>query len=339
MKLFETATCDSLPAIEPDLRQAIEQAERSPEAHRAFMRAIDAMHVIEVGGELIGNGPLSSQLKIAAWNMQRCLFPEQSADLLRRHEPDIILVSEMDNGMARTHQRNTTRALADSLGMRYAYGLEFFELGLGNDTERRLAADSHNSKGWHGNAVLSRVEPRELALIRLEDYGHWFCPQDAFRSDTILSQPRIGGRCALAAILPTDVGDICVVSVHLESHADSHVRLSQIERLIAALDEFAADLPTIIGGDLNTGAGRSDVDERSEPLFDAAIRHGYSWDNNGSSPTTRRSLLTNTPKPSRKLDWFCARGVTSRGADTLAAIDESGKVLSDHDLIMGQFEQ
>ncbi|WP_316859015.1 endonuclease/exonuclease/phosphatase family protein [uncultured Cohaesibacter sp.] len=339
MKLFETATCASLPLVDADLSQAITNAERSRSAHKALLRQTEALHLIELGGELIPSGPLASKMTVMAWNMQRCLYPEQSADLIRPHSPDVVLVSEMDNGMARTHQRNTTRALADSLGMRYAFGVEFFEMGLGNDIERRLSADQHNECGFHGNALLSRVEPKAVALIRLDDSGLWFAPQGHLSNNNVVSQPRIGGRCAIAAILETEHGDICVASVHLESLDDASIRLSQMERLIAALDAFAPDLPVIVGGDLNTGKSLEEAEERKEPLFEAAERHGFSWENNASGSTTRRSLLTNRPKPKLKLDWFFARGFTAGGADILPAVDEAGKVLSDHDLIMGHFEQ
>ena len=176
MKLFETTSCPDLPKVDEDLFERIESAERTRSRHRALFDELEAMHCLEVGGEYVDRGPIGREITVAAWNLQRCLYPEQSADLLRAVEPDVVLVSEMDCGMARTHQRNTTRALADSLGMHYAFGLEFLELGLGNEIEARLAADDHNELGWHGNAVLSRVEPKALCLIRLDDHGQWFCP-------------------------------------------------------------------------------------------------------------------------------------------------------------------
>nr|WP_321462372.1 endonuclease/exonuclease/phosphatase family protein [uncultured Cohaesibacter sp.] len=339
MKLFETATCSQLPLVDEAQKSAILQAEKDAQTHRGFLQEIDGMHLLETGGELAQGtaAALPSSLCVMGWNMQRCLYPEQGAELLRPHNPDIILLSEMDNGMARTHQRHTTAALADCLGMRYAFAVEFFELGLGNDLERRLAADDHNERGWHGNALLCRVEPTAFALIRLDDSGLWFCPDDKLSSPSVLKQPRIGGRCAVAALLPGEDGDICVASVHLESLDDPAIRQSQMERLIAALDAFAPDVPTIIGGDLNTSFSPFDGRERQEPIFAAAERHGYSWEHNAAGTTTRSSLLTHKPRPAKKLDWFCARGFAAKGADILPAVDEGGKVLSDHEIIKGQF--
>lgn len=331
MKLFETGTCRDLPPVRSQLADRILQSDRTEEAHRRLFASLDALHCLEAGGELIDHGKIGAELTIAAWNMERCLYPEQSADLLRSVSADIILVSEMDNGMARTHQRNTTRALADNLGMRYAFGLEFFEIGVGSKIERNLAADDFNEKGWHGNAVLSRVEPIASALIRLDNNGHWFCQQDA------TDYPRIGGRNAVAMILPTEAGKICVVSTHLESNAGIAMRQSQMERLIAALDVFAEGLPVIIGGDLNTGNNIPGFDWRDETLYAAAERHEFSWSNNADGTTTRSSLLTPAPGAIMKLDWFASRGFSGLGARIVPALDDNGKVLSDHELIIGQF--
>ncbi|WP_119307111.1 endonuclease/exonuclease/phosphatase family protein [Cohaesibacter haloalkalitolerans] len=337
MKLFETATCSSLPQVSPDLSRDIQCSEKTPQEHRALFARLDALHLLETGGEMPMPHPLADRITVMAWNLQRCLFPEQSADLLRPHDPDVILLSEMDIGMARTHQRHTVRALADSLGMRYAFGVEFFELGLGNDLERRLAADDHNNCGWHGNALLCRQEPDALALIRLDESGLWFCPEDGLGNDSVAKQPRVGGRCAIAAILPSEAGTICVASAHLESLDDPSIRLSQMERLIAALDGFAPGLPTIIGGDLNTAFTPEGGGTKEEPLFRAAERHGFSWANNAKGTTTRRSLLTYKPRPPRKLDWLCARGFVPVEAAILPAIEASGKALSDHEIILGRY--
>lgn len=291
MKLFETGSCHDLPRVTAGLAERISKAERTSSTHRVLFDSMAAMHNLELGGELVDRGQIGRELTIAAWNLERCLYPEQSADLLRKSTPDIVLVSEMDNGMARTHQRNTTRALADNLGMRYAFGLEFFEMDLGSDIERNLAADDFNEKGWHGNAVLARAEPIACALIRLDDHGQWFCLDDGPDADQINQQPRVGGRNAVAMILPTQAGNICVVSTHLESNAGISARQSQMERLMAALDGFAPGLPVIIGGDLNTGNNIEGLDWQKESLFAAAERHDYDWSNNADGYTTRKSLL------------------------------------------------
>ena len=328
-----TGATGALPHVTPEQRQAIMTSARTAEMHRAFMADIPAMSMVETGGEAT-DATVPPVFTVAAWNLERCLFPEKSAALLAAQTPDIVLLTEMDCGMARTGQRHTTAELAAALGMRYAYGVEFFEIGLGGETERPYCTDSHNHVGWHGNAVLSRAAPVSSALIRLDDHGHWFIDGD-FAWDR--NQPRIGGRMAIASIIPTASGDICVASVHLESNADAAHRSAQMQRLIEALERFAPDLPLLIGGDLNTGNTPVDPDWRTETLFDLARAHGFSWDNNAQGMTTRRSFLTPHPTRTMKLDWFAARGLSMDGARIVAALDVNGEPLSDHELIVGHF--
>lgn len=328
-----TATVENLPQVTPEQREAIVSAPRTSEMHRAFMADIPAMSMVETGGAA-RDATIPQAFTVAAWNLERGLFPEKSAALLASQAPDIVLLTEMDCGMARTAQRHPTAELASALGMHYSYGVEFFEIGLGGETERPYCVDSHNEAGWHGNAVLSRAAPVASVLIRLDDHGHWFVDGDVVVDR---NQPRIGGRMAIATIIPSDAGNICFTSVHLESNADSAHRAAQMERLIEALDQFAPDLPVLIGGDLNTGNTKDNPDWRDEALFDLARVNGYSWENNAEGTTTRPSLLTPHPTRKMKLDWFASRGLSMDGASIIPALDPNGEPLSDHELIVGHF--
>ena len=324
---------DRLPIVSPELRQAILSAPRTTQAHQSFMSDIAAMSMVETGGGST-EASLPQTFTVGAWNLERCLFAEKSAALLASQAPDVVLLTELDSGMARTGQRHPTAEIAAALGMHYSYGVEFFELGLGGETERPYCSDDHNDAGWHGNAVLSRAAPVASVLIRLDDHGHWYVDGDHAWDR---NQPRIGGRMAIATIIPTVAGNLCVVSVHLESNADSAHRGRQMERLIEAIDRFAPDLPVLIGGDLNTGNTPDAPDWRTESLFDAARAHGFSWDNNADGVTTRRSYLTPHPTRSMKLDWFASRGLSMDGAAIVSALDPNGEPLSDHELIVGHF--
>jgi endonuclease/exonuclease/phosphatase family metal-dependent hydrolase len=329
--LIETVV--ALKRVTPEQRQAILSAPRTTEAHRGFMADIPAMNMVETGGAATDQA-VPQIFTVAAWNLERCLFPEKSAALLAGQAPDVVLLTEVDCGMARTAQRHPTAELAASLGMYYSYGVEFFEIGLGGETERPYCMDDHNKAGWHGNAVLSRAAPLSSVLIRLDDHGHWYVAGE-FGCDP--NQPRIGGRMAIATIIPTVAGNLCVVSVHLESDANSQYRGVQMERLIEAIDRYAPDLPVLIGGDLNTGNSPEQPDWRDEYLFDVAHAQGFSWDNNAEGTTTRRSFLTPHPTRTMKLDWFASRSLSMDGASIVPATDPNGEPLSDHELIVGHF--
>lgn len=325
-----TKQVDALELITNADRDHIKLMPRTPAAHRTLLADTPAMNAVQVGGAATAS-ILPNQFTIAAWNVERCLFPEDTAAHLAPVAPDIVLLSEVDHGMARTSQRHTTEVMAAQLGMTYAFGVEFHELGLGGATERAFCIDDFNALGWHGNAILSSVPFIRTALIRLDDHGHWFV-NDAGNVDP--QQPRLGGRMAIAAIVSGENGPLCVVSTHFESNADASYRHEQMQTLLDAIDAFAPDMPVLVGGDLNTGnhlpAG---FDWRDETLFALAQERGYSWDFTADGTTTRPSLITPHPDRVMKLDWIAGRGFISVENGTLNSTMPDGKPLSDHDCV------
>ncbi|SNY90028.1 Metal-dependent hydrolase, endonuclease/exonuclease/phosphatase family [Cohaesibacter sp. ES.047] len=324
-----TTLVSRLPDITKEERARIQSAERVPEVHRALLADIPAMTSLEVGGD--GSlAKLPRNFKVAAWNMERCYFPGRSAAHIAPYGPSIILLSEMDNGMARTGQRNTAADMARALGMHYAYGVEFFELELGSEIELPYCKDDFNASGWHGNAILSTVPFTKLALFRLDEKGRWFCADHEDAS----GEPRMGGRMAIAAIIDSEAGPVCVVSTHLESAADADYRKAEFTKLLRCVEDFAPDMPVLIGGDLNTGNHvPPDYDWRQETLFDFARDQGYSWDLTPDGMTIRSSLITPNNEPLMKLDWFFSRGLDGTSGPLLEAIDDQGP-LSDHECVL-----
>ena len=288
------------------------------------------MNAVQLGGHASRNA-MGATFSVAAWNVERCLFPAESAAHLAALTPDIVLLSEVDHGMSRTAQRHTTAEMAEHLGMAYAFGVEFHELDLGGPTERAFCTDDFNALGWHGNAVLSSVPFTRVVLIRLDDHGHWFAA-DSGAADP--QQPRLGGRMAIAAEIPTESGPICVASTHLESNAAAEHRRAQFHLLLDTLDAFAPDMPVLIGGDLNTGNHLPpDFDWRRESLFGLAEQRGYSWDFTAEGFTTRPSLITPHPDRVMKLDWITGRGLVCRDRGVLTSLTAEAKPLSDHDCV------
>lgn len=327
-----TETVPALPLVRAGDRARILASPRTTDAHAALMATIPAMTLLERGGAASGD-VLPADFSVAAWNVERCLFPADSAAHLAAPAPAIVLLSEMDSGMARTAQKNTTAEMAQAMGMTYAYGVEFYEMGLGGETELAFCTDAVNAAGWHGNAILSSVPFRALRLIRLDQKGHWFCTGANSAGDT--GQPRLGGRMAVAAVVETAGGPLCVVSTHLESNAQSAYRHAEFEHLLDAIEVFAPDMPVLIGGDLNTGNHMPpDFDWRAETLFSLAEGWGYSWDLTADGMTTRKSLITPHPTRQMKLDWFTSRGLAGDALPVLSSVDKNGRPLSDHDCVL-----
>lgn len=321
---------NELPLVTEAERASIFASPRTAAAHRELLAALPAMNAVQVGGHAQA-GELPDRFTVLAWNLERCLFPRQSADHTRDVAPDVLLLSEVDHGMARTGQRHTTEEMAAALGMAYAYGVEFHELDLGGPTERPYCKDDFNSRGWHGNAILSRVPFDRVTMVRLDDHGHWFSSDEL---DADPDQPRVGGRMALLAVISTVSGQICVASTHLESNADGAHRAAQFDRLMDAIDAFAPDLPVLIGGDLNTGNHvPPDFDWRGEALFERAKARGYDWGFTPEGMTTRPSLISPHASRKMKLDWICGRGFDPVESAILPSVDRDQTTLSDHDAV------
>jgi endonuclease/exonuclease/phosphatase family metal-dependent hydrolase len=86
------------------------------------------------------------RLRLATYNIHRAIGvdrrfrPDRIVQILRDHDPDIVLLQEVDEGAPRSREVNLAQELAGELGIpNYALG--------------------HNvslKKGWYGNATLSR---------------------------------------------------------------------------------------------------------------------------------------------------------------------------------------
>ena len=321
--IFETVEQLAVPSLET--RASFAEIVRTIAAHDAAMAARPEMNSVEVGG-----APSSSETSLAfpftvsAWNLERCLFAPESAAHLAETGAPVVLLSEMDNGMARTGQRHPTAEVADTLGMQYAYGIEFIELGLGSDTEREFCEDDFNAKGFHGNALMASVPLGRPFMLRLWGERLWFTDGE---------QPRLGERMAIGAVLETEDGPFVAVSTHLESATTAVYRERQVKELIDALDEAFPGLPLLIGGDLNTG-NHAGGDFEAEGLFAVSAARGFTRHGGPLDVmTTRPSLITRWPERAMKLDWFLSRGLKIGETRIIPSLDETGRPLSDHDLI------
>tara|TARA_B100001939_G_scaffold265516_1_gene232827 strand:+ start:5605 stop:6597 length:993 start_codon:yes stop_codon:yes gene_type:complete len=321
-----TSIVNKLTPVTSTQKENVRIAPKTERYHKSLISQIESMDQIEIG-EICTSEPKKSKLRVAAWNLERCYFVDDTANYLRKINPDIILLSEIDYGMSRTAQKHTARELSQSLGMEYAYAVEFFEIGLGTELEiKEYCKDRVNNFGWHGNAILSRLPMTKHKLIRLDDHGHWFC----LNQNVDPNQPRVGGRLALAV----EINGACFVSTHLESAADSKHRFEQMKILFNAIDQNFPSLPTLIGGDLNTGNNLPPTyGWQNESLFGLSTERGYDWSFNANGYTTRPSLITPNPTRKMKLDWFLARNLSISESVIEASLSETGLPLSDHDCI------
>lgn len=335
----------ALPPVPAEARRALAAAVPGREEHARLEAQLRVFDRVE---QAAPPAPRSKprELRVVAWNLERGRQLAAAAGVLSREAPDVVLLSEMDVGMARSGQHHTTRVLATSLGHGYAYAVEFVELGLGSPAERARHAGAENAQGLHGGAITSPHRLHRPARVALGPGGDWL--------DGSWGEARVGGRMALLATVRAGGTDVVLASVHLESHSDPEHRAAQLQHLLQALEAYAPGAPTLIGGDLNTlsmptahlaepdrlkAALEVDPDRLlhpvpHEPLFERAREAGFEWGicNVAEDGTHRRAAAGGSSRVPVRLDWFLSRGLGCSRPGTREAVDfATGEALSDHE--------
>jgi endonuclease/exonuclease/phosphatase family metal-dependent hydrolase len=354
LALWPATSMTSLSALDRAKRHAIATGPRDAATHARLLATLGFDGAINAGH---GDAPTrgGDTLRVVAWNLERCKRVETSAELLRGLDADVLLLSEMDWGMARSGQRHTTRELAEQLGFSWAFGVEFLELDEPNEAERSEAGErargprsGPNEVGFHGNAILARGPLLQPRLVRLEARGDWF--------DGARGERRVGGRCAVLAQVERSGRAITFAAAHLDSHGSRENRAAELRVLLDAIDAYDATAPAVIGGDLNAfslalaeigdparvAAALHEAPDRwsnpvpHEPLFAVAAECGYAWSsaNVPGVATLRHAQPDGTSvRGAMKLDWFLVRGIEAHEPRVIAAVGADGRALSDHEAI------
>jgi endonuclease/exonuclease/phosphatase family metal-dependent hydrolase len=353
------------PTLEAYLRSVVAELGRLPT--RAGLEAsqfwrLEGRSVERILGTVQAGGPKATAeaspparpgtLRCVHWNILKGIALDAIVEPLKQHpalrDPDLLLLNEVDVGMARSANLHVAAVLAERLGLHWAFVPSYLELtkGPGPDAD----APGVNRLGLHGVAILSRARP--LAL--------WACPLPESFDAFDFSEKRYGRRTALFAALGE--GRV-VAAAHLEVRGSPRGRAAQIGALLAGLDAFAGEEAlqgravrrVLLGGDLNThtfdrggwgralrGLGRIALSPPArlrrqllqpwrhgrEPLFAELRRAGFSWEElNDLRPTAAERLdrveeIERLPArlrgPARallqrrvplRLDWFAARGL------------------------------
>ncbi len=327
-------------------RNAMRDGPRDSATHLRHAAAIPALGEIEIGGKA-SRESAGESLTAMAWNVERLRHVDAIAETISGQAPDVVLLSEVDKGMARSGNGHLLSRLADRLGHSFAYGVEFLELGTGNEAEQAANGGAENTEGFHGNAITSAVPLLRLFLIRFDAAGAWFLPEHG--------QPRVGGRMALGGQVMVGDRRVTVISVHLENRTAPAGRADQTRHLLDAIDRYDAEAPVLIGGDFNTltatyrernadpAAWRARIaaepdrlmcPDRHEPLFAVMAGRGYDWrDANAlDKPTQRRAAGDLTP--AGLVDWFFTRGLAASAPATLPAVLPDGSPSADHEALV-----
>ncbi len=183
-------------------------------------------------------------LRALTWNIERGNRLDAIKAYLgaepRVRDVDLVLLNEVDIGMARSQNRDVAAELAELLGFEYVFGNSYLCLGHGD--ARDGTPGLPNERGLHGNAILSR-----WPLVRAENVSV-AVSKDKFES----SEKRLGHKKALWADVRTPLGDLCVIAAHLDPYTSPEVRRAQMADVLAAAKARSRAPAALLGGDLNT---------------------------------------------------------------------------------------
>jgi endonuclease/exonuclease/phosphatase family metal-dependent hydrolase len=178
-----------------------------------------------------------------SYNVHRCigcdgvLSPSRVAEVISRHEPDVVALQELDVGHARSGHADQPDLLAAALGMNY-----FFQPAVEAANER------------YGDAILSRL------------------PMQLMKADvlpTLSNRPRLERRGALWACVEFLGRFVQIVNTHLGLVRGE--RLAQVEALLGSgwLGHADCRAPMVLCGDFNAWPGTRSYGRLRRALRDA----------------------------------------------------------------------
>jgi len=183
-------------------------------------------------------------VRAVAWNIERGIRLDAVTELLQEHpalvNADVLLLSEVDFGMARTQNRFVAREIASALRLNYAFAPCYIALTKGAGVEKD--ADGENAESLHGNALLSRFPLHRVHSLPLPN------GKDKMKG----AEKRIGSQRAVIADVDHPAGAFRAVALHLDAHSSQRHRHLQMRCVLDHLERLEPALPVLIGGDWNT---------------------------------------------------------------------------------------
>ena len=187
--------------------------------------------------------PGTDTIRALAWNLERGIRFEGIVDALKNNErlntKDVLLLTELDYGMARSGNRFVAQEIARELGLNYAFAPVYIPLQKGSGVESEMAGE--NTLSIHGVAMFSPHPMKNVHAVPLPN------GKDKMWG----KEKRLGWLRSLVADIDHPAGGIRAVTVHLDAHCSRAHRHKQIKIILDHLDTLPP-LPVIIGGDWNT---------------------------------------------------------------------------------------
>jgi endonuclease/exonuclease/phosphatase family metal-dependent hydrolase len=326
-----------------------------------------------------GPGPSPARLRAVHWNIEHGNWYEQVERALLEHPQlagaDLVMLNEVDFGMARAGNRDVAGDLAAALGLHGVWAPLFLETTPGRDDDPRTARGRENQESLFGLAVLSRFPIGAVRVVELPG-------PERLQFDL---ERMLGRHIGLVAEIERPGAPFVAVAAHLEVHRTRAHRADQMRALLEALR--GERRPIVLAGDFNThtfdrglwhsplASGATllltpggalerrlthpDRGPAREPLFEALRAAGFAWERwVDRAPTlqvrferldevraipaplrslSRRVLAWAERRGRLRLDWFAARGFAGGSGLTVPGLDGPGRA-SDHAPLVAEFE-
>jgi endonuclease/exonuclease/phosphatase family metal-dependent hydrolase len=221
----------------------------------------------------------ANEIKIVSYNIRWRSGKElqEIADWLKSseaHAPSIIGLQEVDRAKKRTNRENNAKALAESLGMYYAW------------------AAPHAPKK-------SKAKEEETGVVLLSPY-----PLENI-TRLVLTTEGPGGRSrvALGATIKIGKTSVRIYSVHAETRLPLWQKIDQLRVVLDDLAKFPKTIPAIVLGDFN--AWELPTVDAVRKLFTEV---GFTTPVPDDESTYLKKVLGFEMK--LKLDWIWVRGMT-----------------------------
>ena len=183
-------------------------------------------------------------IRVAAWNIERGIQLDGVLEVLSSDPTlavsELLLLTEVDYGMARTANRHVAREIAAGLGVHYAFAPCYLALNKGAGVEAE--AEGENTLALHGNAIMSRFPLRNAHTLALPNG----------KDKMVGREKRLGSQHAIIADVDHPLGMFRTVALHMDAHSSQRHRHRQMRMLLDHLEGLEPRLPVLIGGDWNT---------------------------------------------------------------------------------------
>lgn len=211
-KLFHDKGATFDPLVNTTIQQRLDWFELESSNAQQLTDSLPHLNGVEIDNTIAPKGEFGGRmLHVIEFNAERGKRWLESLELLKN--ADVIILNEMDVGMARSDQQHTARLMAYHLGMNYAWGLEFVELTLGDSQDRRHIGDNEqNFYGLHGNAILSKFKIMDGKIFR-NPVGAYFDKKPNGMNAGGLER-RLGGRMIMLARIIVNGVPIVIGNTH-----------------------------------------------------------------------------------------------------------------------------